>query len=131
MCPCVLFYYLFSLFHSNVLIAEYPPYSLQVVLQPVIRSLHFLLALDRRLGCDASLFDEVSHGVDFHFAFDDVLKERLFVLKVAWVELLLQAREDVSWGAVECTIRVRQCCWLRFVMQERLLTKVGIGGETW
>ena len=66
-----------------------PPTSLQVVLQPVIRTFNFLLALDWRFRCDASLFDEVSHGIDSFLAFDDVLKERFFVIKVTWVKFLL------------------------------------------
>ena len=60
-----------------------------MVFQPVIRTFHFLLALDGRLRCDASLFDEVSHGIDSFLALDDVLKERLFVIKVTWVKFLL------------------------------------------
>ena len=78
-----------------------------MVLQPIIWSFRFLYALDRRLRCDASLFDEVSHSVNSFLAFDDVLKECFFVFKVAWVKLFLQAREDVGWGAVECAIGVR------------------------
>ena len=60
-----------------------------MVLQPIIWSFRFLYALDRRLRCDASLFDEVSHGIDSFLALDDVLKERLFVIKVTWVKFLL------------------------------------------
>ena len=93
-----------------------------MVLQPVVRSFHFLLALDWRLRCDTSLFDEVSHGVNSFLALDDFLKECLFVFKVARVKLLLQAGEDMGRRAVECTIGIRQRRWLWFVFQERLFT---------
>ena len=102
-----------------------------MVLEPVIRSLNLLLALDWRLRCDASLFNEVSHGVNPLFAFDDVSIERLFVFKIAWVELLLQAGEDVGWVTAVGTVGVRESCWCRFIMQERLFSEVGIGGKAW